>query len=191
MRTSGPKSKDHPLLRTLVVCGVSLVGLGCGGKAATRDGSEGGAFGSSSTAPVGGAAAVCPEHCSSPAQYFCDESSTPARCYCDAAAPRAASECVSVWDFSCGSPRIADDCAPFIALGATLSCECSSGRPHPEDCEFSARFRCAAYEPSAVSCACDTGGPIGPADCAPGEQYSCYYREPDVDCRCARIEFIK
>lgn len=194
----GAKSTEHPLLRTLVVCGASLVSLGCGG----QTGSDGDASGGGSAAAGsggraggggqgGGTSVLCPEQCSSPSQFVCDDLSTRTNCRCDAERPLNADACETIWDLSCESAVLSPGCAPFITFGPRYSCECSTQRPHPEDCEHTAQFTCAAYEPVAEGCQCDPNAPTQPEDCAAGLQYRCWSSNPDVGCRCADIALIK
>lgn len=190
--------KEHPLLRTLVVCGASLAGLGCGGQAeADGDASAGRASVAGSggqSAGSGGAAAAtirCPEQCRAPAQFTCDVASTALGCRCDEEAPLSAAACETVWDFNCKSLALAPDCAPFIAFRPSLSCSCAPGQIHPEDCERTSQFTCTEYEPVPQGCQCVLDAPKRPEDCPAGMQYSCYKFDPEIGCRCAEIARIK
>jgi hypothetical protein len=194
----GARSKEHPLLRTLVVCGASLVGLGCGGRAESDGKADGGgsavAGSGGHAGGSGGAGATtvrCPEQCASPAQFFCDDLSAGINCRCDADAPPSAEACETKWDFSCKSAAIGADCAPFITFGPRLSCECSHERLHPEDCQLTAQFSCAVYYPVAEGCQCNPNAPTGPEECPFGTQYRCEALDPEIGCRCAEIVLIK
>ena len=194
----GARSKEHPLLRTLVVCGASLVGLGCGGRAESDGNAQGGGSAvagsggrAGSSGEAGATTVRCPEQCSSPAQYVCEDLAAGTNCRCDVDAPRTADACETIWDFSCKSAVIGAHCAPFIAFGPSLSCECSRERLRPEDCQLTAQFSCSVYGPVAEGCQCDPNAPTRPEDCAAGMQYTCHDRDPDIGCRCAEIALIK
>lgn len=198
IRAMGPSSKEHPLLRTLVVCGASLLGLGCGGQAASDGNADGGraSVGGSGgqTSGSGGGAATpirCPEQCQAPAQFVCDDASTATNCRCDDEAPLSQAACETVWDFSCEFLSLAPDCAPFLTLNPKLACTCADGQLHPEDCEYTSQFTCAQYTPVADGCRCDADAPKGAQDCPEGMQYRCYQLNPEVGCSCDKIELIK
>lgn len=198
IRAMGPSSKEHPLLRTLVVCGASLLGLGCGGQAASDGNADGGraSVGGSGgqTSGSGGGAATpirCPEQCQAPAQFVCDDASTATNCRCDDEAPLSQAACETVWDFSCEFLALAPDCAPFLTLNPKLACTCAGGQLHPEDCEYTSQFTCAQYTPVADGCRCDADAPKGAQDCPEGMQYRCYQLNPEVGCSCDKIELIK
>lgn len=194
----GARSKEHPLLRTLVLCGASLVGLGCGGRAESDTNANGGrasvAGAGGQAAGGGGSGAVsirCPEQCESPAQFVCAASATATGCRCDETAPPSAAACETVWDFNCKSLPLAPDCAPLIAFGPSLACTCAEGQLHPEDCERTSQFTCAVYQPAPEGCRCVPDAPQSAQECPAGMQYSCYERDPDIGCSCARIDLIK
>ncbi|HEX2873173.1 MAG TPA: hypothetical protein VHP33_18055 [Polyangiaceae bacterium] len=193
----GAGLKEHPLLRTLVVCGASLAGLGCGGRAeadADASGGRASAGGSGGQAAGSAGAAVsirCPEQCQSPAQFVCDVASTATGCRCDDQAPLSAAACETIWDFSCKSLALAPDCAPFLGFGPSLSCTCAEGRLHPEDCERTSQFTCSTYGPVADGCQCVLDAPARAEDCPPWTQYSCYKLDPEIGCHCAEIALIK
>lgn len=198
MLSMGARSTEHPLLKTLVVCGASLVSLGCGGQTAaelnaSRGGSAAGGAGGHAGAggQGGGTSVLCPEHCSSRAQYVCDDLSARTNCRCDAARPIEADDCESTWDFSCQSGVAAPGCAQFIAFSPSFACECLPERLHPEDCDHTAQFTCTAYEPVAQNCQCVPNAPTQPEQCPAGSQYLCHSSDPDVGCQCAVITLIK
>jgi hypothetical protein len=196
MAAMGASSKEHPLLRTLVVCGASLVGLGCGGRTETSGNADGGrsaVTGKGDPAGAGSAAPTtvrCPEQCSSPAQFVCDDLSTGTNCRCDTGAPLTAAACETIWDFGCESAVIGPDCAPF-ALGPRLSCTCSTERLRPQDCLSTAQFHCAVFEPLAEGCHCDTNAPMRPEDCIGRQEYDCYDYNPEIGCRCEEFTPIR
>ena len=189
----GAKSKEHPLLRTLVVCGASLVGLGCGARTESSGNAEGGSSAASGQGGVASGVATvrCPEQCSSPAQYVCDELATGTSCHCDLDAPLRPDACETKWDFTCESVWPNAACEPFIALGPSFACTCSAQRLRPEDCQWTAQFSCSVFQPVAQGCHCDPSAPTGPADCVGRDAYRCYARNPDVGCRCEELTPIK
>jgi hypothetical protein len=190
----GRTTNEHPLLRTLVVCGASLVGLGCGARTESGAESDGGrATVAGAAAQPGGAAATvsCPQQCSSPAQFTCDDLSARANCRCDSNAPLSADQCESIWDFSCKLGTTGTDCAPSAALLLSLSCECSTQRLRPEHCPSTAQFTCSVYQPVAEGCRCDPSAPAGPEDCPDWLEYSCYDHNAEIGCRCIEIARIR
>jgi hypothetical protein len=192
----GARSKEHPLLRTLVVCGASLVGLGCGARTESSGTAEGGSSAASGqggyAGGAGGAATIrCPEQCSSPAQLVCDDVAKGTNCRCDPDAPLDARACETIWDYGCESATAAPGCAPFIAFSPWISCTCSPDRLRPEDCESPTQFSCPVFEPVADGCYCDASAPRGPADCVGLQEYRCHYYKPDIACRCDKFVPIK
>lgn len=193
----GGRTNEHPLLRTLVVCGASLVGLGCGGQAESGSDTDGGRAtiaGTGGQAGAGGAGAAvsCPLQCSSPAQFTCDDLSTRANCRCDVNAPLTANDCETIWDFSCKSGATGAECGQSVSLfSLSLSCECSAQALRPEHCPSTAQFTCSVYEPVADGCWCDPSAPAGPEDCPDWQEYSCYDYDAEIGCRCIEIARIR
>jgi len=191
---------EHPLFRTLVVCGASLVSVGCGGRTSDVDRSSaggasemtGGGGGSSAAAGApgsgaqGGAQALCPHSCETYSQFTCDNYQSGTNCRCDAAAPRSSAECDVHWDFRCTSARMPPGCAPLITLGPSFGCRCSY-ELRPGDCARTSDFQCDQYRPVALGCRCDPTAPSGPADCEPSESFRCEEYDPNVGCRCAHV----
>jgi hypothetical protein len=202
-------SGEHPLFRTLVVCGASLVGLSCGGRTAADDQpgagatgvpepesgrggtrGAGGRDGKGGTDAVNSAETLCPAACASPAQFFCDDFKAGTNCRCNPDAPRTSKECAVHWDFHCASAAAPSRCTGSIAVGPTFGCRCSR-ELRPEDCKHTAHFRCDQYQRVALGCRCDPTAPSKPEDCTPPARFSCSEASPPIGCNCVELVPIR
>lgn len=202
---------EHPLFRTLVVCGASLVSAGCGGRTGSDGSASAGWAGIEVTGGSGGRSAgqagegglhagsgsgqgarsgaqgLCPDHCESPSQFTCDDYRAGINCRCNGAAPKNAEACETRWDFRCATSVRPPECGlPTLTLGPTFGCGCSEGL-RPEDCARTSQFLCEVYTPIAVGCRCDPEAPSVPEDCPSPARFSCQEYDPDIGCSCWEV----
>jgi len=200
---------EHPLFRTLVVYGASLVSLSCGGRASPDDearagaaGSGGAGSGTAGSAGVGGAGVsggghagaagtlVCPQSCVAFAEYVCDDYQAGLGCHCDPGAPSSFRECEVRWDFQCTSSVSPAACGGIISIGNSFGCGCVRSL-RPEDCEQPWHFQCDTYYPMGTLCECDPNAPSKPEDCPPPATLICEQKEPPAACHCVESIPIK
>lgn len=86
-----------------------------------------------------------------------------------------------------GSGGFLPGCEP--AAGGEMQ---AGGVPNSaDDCANSAQFRCVAYDPEPVDCACDPYAPLAPECCVNDTRYVCQGGyDPPIGCRCDFISII-
>jgi hypothetical protein len=191
-----PSAGAERWFHTLVVMGAALGG--CGGKSVeeghTTTGGDGGAIstaGSSagSTNNVAGSGGpTSPDECAFDGAFVCQDYVNRLDCRCDSTRPRAASACLSPFDFACADLPCSAPGNELCLATRFVDCYCDPNALKPEDCGAPELLFCDTSRAPFRRCTCHPGPAIYPEQCP--DSYCCESLDPlfGCDCSCARIK---